>query len=180
MLCESTWVKNKTESLPESQYIITSLEMLWFWWICCMMQKLKSKSNSVNIHTGHPVFWQEFTVLMIFCKMGCQFGSFFEWNKASLLVTWLVKTPLASICSEHFKLPCSQAIQLHEVWLLSQEVCDVWVLRKVECHGMEECEEEEANSFKISWVLKSLYAGVRCGRCGVQPPRLFMQLLQQQ
>lgn len=100
MLCESTWVKNKTESLPESQYIIISLEMLWFWWICCMMQKLKSKSNSVNIHTGHPVFWQEFTVLMIFCKMGCQCGSFFEWNKASLLVTWLVKTPLASICSE--------------------------------------------------------------------------------
>jgi hypothetical protein len=29
-------------------------------------------------------------------------------------------------------------------------------------------------------VLKSLYAGVSCGRCGVQPPHLFMQLLQQQ
>ncbi len=116
-----------------------------------------------------------------FYKMGCQCGSFFEWNKASPLVTWLVKTPLASICSEHFKLPCSRAIQLHQVWLLSQEVCEVvWILRKVERHGLEECEEEEANSFKISWVLKSLYAGVRCGRCGVQPPHLFIQLLQQQ
>jgi hypothetical protein len=33
-----------------------------------MMQKLKGKSNSVDIHTGHPVFCQEFTVLMIFTK----------------------------------------------------------------------------------------------------------------
>ncbi len=31
--------------------------MLWFLWVCCCtMQKLKGKSNSVDIQTGHPVF----------------------------------------------------------------------------------------------------------------------------
>ncbi len=54
MLCESMWVNNKSESLP-SPNMSTSLDMLWFLWVCCTMQKLKGKSNSVDIRTGHPV-----------------------------------------------------------------------------------------------------------------------------
>ncbi len=104
--------------------------MLWFWWVCCHNAQVE-RQKQLSRHTY---------------KMGCQCGSFFEWNKASPLATWLAKTPLASFCSEHFKLPCSQVIQLHQVWLLSQQVCDaVWVLCKIERHGLEECEEEEAN-----------------------------------
>lgn len=172
MLCESNvgeeqdWVS--PESLPSPNTYPSFLEMLWFLWVCCCtMQKLKGKSsNSVDIHTGHFVFAKKLQFWW-FSQNGLPMRKLL-WVDQSLTAGDMTSNDTsggASVCSEHFnKLPCSQAIQLHEVWLLSQEVCDVmWVLCKIECHGLEECEEEEANSLKISWAPKSFHAGVRCG-----------------